>query len=263
MKPLSALDWYSDRLLLNNLTFRLQHPKMDAWDGDENHFIFYKDKKLIDQYQIFFNTQPLDFAPKNIIEIGMWDGGSAVFWNEIFEPDLLVGIDLLDTGGGEYFKKYKSSSLKTYWGTNQADAQKLRQIVKENFGPNQIDLIFDDASHLYKPSLISFNTLFPYMKKGGFYIIEDWAWFHWKGHENVFPVGSQPTRLVFQLVEACANPGLIESVNVYSGFVAIKRSQQDFKGDIEHYELENHIYRHPIPLVKKLKFNLKEMLKKA
>ena len=38
--------------------------------------------------------------------------------------------------------------------------------------------MIDDASHLYEPSLASFETLFPLLRPGGTYIIEDWKWEH-------------------------------------------------------------------------------------
>ncbi len=262
MIDFTTLNWQSDRLLLNDLTFRLQHQKSDEWNGDANHFIFYKDKKLLDQYQTFFDTQGVGFSPKKVIEIGMWDGGSAVFWNEILKPDRMVGLDILETGGGDYFKKYKSDTLKTYWSTDQSDATKLRAIFDENFGETPVDVIFDDASHMYWPTLISFNTLFPRLKPGGLYFIEDWAWGHWKGFENTFGPGHEPTKLIFELVEACANLGLIESVNVYSGFVVVKRSTKPFDGLINDYNLKKDIYRRPVSLKNRLKKAIKIVLEK-
>ena len=42
-----------------------------------------------------------------------------------------------------------------------------------------LDLVIDDGSHLAEPTRTSFDTLFPLLAPGGFYIIEDWAWEHW------------------------------------------------------------------------------------
>jgi hypothetical protein len=75
------LKWFPDRLMIDDLVFRLEHTKSENWDGKE-HIMFFKVEGLISQYQEFFNTVPT-FHPKKIMELGMWDGGSSIFWNEI------------------------------------------------------------------------------------------------------------------------------------------------------------------------------------
>jgi hypothetical protein len=42
-----------------------------------------------------------------------------------------------------------------------------------------LDLVIDDASHIYGPTKASFQALFPLLRPGGLYLIEDWAWAHW------------------------------------------------------------------------------------
>ena len=37
-----------------------------------------------------------------------------------------------------------------------------------------LDLVIDDASHLYGPTMASFEVLFPRLRPGGLYVIEDW-----------------------------------------------------------------------------------------
>jgi hypothetical protein len=74
------LIWQKDRLLYNGLVFRLQHYKSDDWELGEDCFIFYKIKKLVDQYSHFFATR--DFQCERLFELGMWEGGSVAFWYE-------------------------------------------------------------------------------------------------------------------------------------------------------------------------------------
>lgn len=240
------LIWSDDKMIFNDLVFRIEHTKNDNWDSDENHFIFYKIKTLIDQYDTYFKENQSNFAPKNVLELGMWDGGSAAFWNEILKPNKLVGVDLLDTGGGSYFNKYldskKSKKIIPYWSTDQGDRSKITDIIKSNFGDEPIDLVFDDASHMYEPSIASFNIIFPYLAEGGLYIIEDWAWGHWKGFESMFPPNSEPTKLIFELVQASGNVGLIESLTIYQGFVVVKRGKEAIPGEKSSFALKNYIY---------------------
>src|SRR5579871_431440 len=99
---LDRLVWESDRMLLNDLVFRLQHFKSDDWELGDECFIFYKIKPLIDQYRAFWTTRP-DFRPRRILELGMWDGGSAAFWFEQFQPEKFVGVDIADREDSPYF----------------------------------------------------------------------------------------------------------------------------------------------------------------
>ncbi|MFZ3071170.1 MAG: hypothetical protein WA110_08635 [Anaerolineaceae bacterium] len=79
------LIWYPDRMLLDNLVFRLEHSRNDKWELGEDCFAFYKDKSLVDQYQRFFEKNPT-FQASNIVELGLFDGGSLAFWFEYFHP---------------------------------------------------------------------------------------------------------------------------------------------------------------------------------
>lgn len=163
--------WQKEKVLVNNLTFGLQvHLKEDIRDQSQG-FVFYKDKKLIDMYMSYFQSLTPDLSNiKNILEIGMWDGGSAVFWHEILKPKKLIGIDLLKNRGGKAFEEYKklhAGSFFDHWQVDQTDQPKLTSLIKSHLGDEDLDLVFDDASHRYHQSLKSFNIVFPYLRKGG------------------------------------------------------------------------------------------------
>jgi predicted methyltransferase len=64
-------------------------------------------------------------------------------------------------------------NIKTYWGANQGNSTRLREIVHTEF-QESLDLVIDDASHMYALTKKSFETLFPLLRPGGLYIIEDW-----------------------------------------------------------------------------------------
>ncbi len=257
------LNWKPDQMTLNCLNFRLQHTINNNWGGGSDHFIFYKAKGLIDQYATFFKNYPENSKPQNVIELGMWDGGSLAFWNEILKPQKIVGIDLIENGGNDYFKKYleknnqSNKNVIPYWATNQADTQRIREIIAENFGDEPIDVVFDDASHMYEPSLASFNAIFPYMAVGGIYIIEDWAWGHWKDIETGLPSDSEPSKLILELVQAAGNVGLIESVTIFEGFVVVKRGKDPILGKKEDFHIHKYIYNKPMAFKSKIKAALR------
>jgi hypothetical protein len=220
--------WQPDRMLLDDLVFRLHHYQSAEWDGGDC-FMFCKIRKLVDQYARFLGRRR-DFRPQRIMELGILDGGSIAFWHEIFRPQRHVAIDRMHRTDSRYFQQYVQSRglsdrIRTFWKTSQANQEALRRIVATEFdGP--VDLVIDDASHLYGPTLASFEALFPAMSPGGLYIIEDWAWGHWRelvAHESW--AGEVPlTRLVVELIEAMGtDPTLIAEVDAFEGFVAVER----------------------------------------
>lgn len=258
----NTIIWEKEKIKVNDLTFGLQvHLKEDIRSQHQG-LVFFKDKKLIDMYESYF----LSLIPRpqfnHILEIGMWDGGSAVFWHELLKPKKLIGIDLLKSRGGPAFEEYKKAhtgSFFDHWEVDQTDRSRLTSIIQSHLGKEDLDLVFDDASHRYHQSLASFNIVFPYLKKGGYYIIEDWAWGHWLHEDSsAYPAFTEPTRLIFDLVQAAANVGLIESIHVCSGFTAVKRGQLDIPK--EGFLLHDHIQNRPVALKDRLKRRAKIML---
>ena len=246
----NRLVWQRDRMLLDDLVFRLEDYRSADWNGGD-HFRFYKVKELVDQYASFFSRRS-DFRPERVMELGIYDGGSTAFWYELFGPQKHVALDIEDRTDPSYFRRYVESRgldgrIKTYWKTDQTDKARLRTIVETEFdGP--LDLVIDDASHFYRQTRASFEALFPLLRPGGLYIIEDWAWGHcpkyiapdhpWAGEEPL-------TRLVVELIEAAGtSTQLIWSIVMYQGFVVVERGPQQLD-KATHFNLEDHIIRRP------------------
>jgi hypothetical protein len=240
------LIWEKDRLLLDDIVFRLQYEIADDWDLEDECLYFYKNKQIVENYQHFWNSRQ-DFKPENIFELGIWDGGSLVFWFEHFQPKKHVGIDLDDKKDSAYFRKYLmdrnlGERIKTYWNTNQADAKQLTEIFTREFSA-PLDLVLDDASHIYEHTKASFNTLFPLLRPGGLYIIEDWEWAHWPDHFYFAKI--ELTKLIFDLVEATgSSPKLIDNLTIYPGFTAVERGEISIS-DLEGFSLDHFIRRRP------------------
>jgi hypothetical protein len=172
----------------------------------------------------------------------------------------LVGVDITKREDSEYFKRYVNSKnlgerIKVVWDTDQADARRLREIVETEF-IEPLDLVFDDASHIYEPTKSTFETVFPFLRAGGLYIIEDWAWGHWKefsGPGSPFGNANEPTKLVLELLEATGSAStesagnltaLIPNVMVFQGFTVIERGNVDLprNGD---FKLDDYVSRRP------------------
>lgn len=88
-------------------------------------------------------------------------------WSEYFPKSKIIGYDIDD------FTMYSSERIEIIKGdmTNPADLDNLRRRFPDGF-----DIIIDDASHVSHHQQICLAELFPHVKLGGFYIIEDLHW---------------------------------------------------------------------------------------
>jgi len=256
-------------MILDNLVFRLEHYKSDDWDLSDNCFLFYKIKDLVDQYANFWSSKP-GFRANRIFELGIWDGGSIVFWFEFLKPKKHVGIDIQNKGDSKYFQHYKKTRglekrIKTYWHTNQAATKEIHDIVKNEFdGP--LDLVLDDASHMYRETKKSFEILFPLLRPGGLYIIEDWAWEHWEefhAPDHPWTLKTPLTRFICDLVKATGNrKDLISNLNIYRGFTVIERGGIDVVA-LKKFKINSWIMERPkIPLLTSAMYQTKRLLKR-
>jgi hypothetical protein len=125
-------------------------------------------------YQRYFSH--LRNQPIRLLEIGVGgysdlnDGAASLrMWKRFFPKAQIVGIDLYD-------KTHFSEDRIIVLQCDQTDAQRLTDISREQ-GP--FDIIIDDGSHLNEHIKITFNILFPLLKKGGFYAIEDLQTAYW------------------------------------------------------------------------------------
>lgn len=121
-------------------------------------------------------------APRRIVDIGVYKGGSVVLLNELFRPEALLALEIspLDVPPlAHYLGTRGDGRLLWAQGIDQADRPTVHVACDRAFGDAPIDLVVDDASHWYAQTLASFTAIFPRMSPGGLYAIEDWAWAHW------------------------------------------------------------------------------------
>jgi len=120
-----------------------------------------------------------EFERPRMIELGLAYGGSLAWFALRARPARLVGIEYKPDRIAHLDRFVRARDLgavvRPYFGVDQADGDRLREIVAAEFGGEPIDLVVDDASHDYGPTLASFETLFPLVRPGGLYLIEDWA----------------------------------------------------------------------------------------
>jgi predicted O-methyltransferase YrrM len=166
----------------------------------------------------------------NVVEFGVWGGGSTILYERLMKPRKLVAIEL-ETDVPKTLEHYIAENdlggtIVPCYGVDQGDPDALREIMKREFQGEPVDVVIDDASHRYAPTKSAFNELFPLLRAGGTYFLEDWGWAHWRGrfqeHWNNEPA---LTNLVFELSMVLATWGgyMISRVDIQHGFVAVER----------------------------------------
>jgi hypothetical protein len=164
-----------------------------------------------------------------MVEVGIWDGGSSVFFWNLLKPEKLCCIELAEDAPQlrEYIERERlEHRISTRFGVDQGDRDRLLGIVRDEFGQGLLDLVIDDASHLYGPSLATFEALFPALREGGLYVLEDWKTSlsfpcHGGGENPDHPPLHQ---LAHELIDAAMRaPRVIPCVRVFHDFIVLTR----------------------------------------
>lgn len=115
-----------------------------------------------EKYEFYFNSIRKDNL--KILEIGVMEGRSVKMWRDYFENSKIIGIDIRPS-----CSIYQEDRIFIEIG-DQQNSNFLLEVNKKH-GP--FDIIIDDGSHRWLDIITSFKTLFPLLKNGGFYVIED------------------------------------------------------------------------------------------
>ncbi|MEU1285115.1 hypothetical protein [Kitasatospora sp. NPDC005856] len=117
-------------------------------------------------------------APIRLLEIGIggYDapdqgGASLRMWQRYFPAALVLGLDVVPKPG------VRGPRIATAVG-DQGDPALLDELGRR-FGP--FDIVIDDGSHLNAHVRTSFTALFPHVRPGGLYVVEDLQTAYWPG----------------------------------------------------------------------------------
>lgn len=99
----------------------------------------------------------------NLLEIGVDKGASLQMWDAYFNRALIWGIDIEDKS------QYDGARIKTLV-CDQSSPDSLADL-KANVP--ELDIIIEDGSHVGSHQFTSFVELYPHLKVGGIYVIED------------------------------------------------------------------------------------------
>lgn len=105
---------------------------------------------------------------KLVLEVGIHEGRSLSMWRDYFENATVVGWDITSYefnqfGRGTITQVVDQSSIPSM----------IRTIAANNYRAESFDLIIDDGSHRMLDQQITLATLWPLLRRGGIYIVED------------------------------------------------------------------------------------------
>jgi SAM-dependent methyltransferase len=185
--------------------------------------IILKNREVLETYaEVFANLEP-----RNILEFGIFQGGSPALFSLWFDVERFVAIDICDPVRGftEFCDSHEvGRKIRTHYRVSQTDHEKIHKIMDSDFGAASIDVIIDDASHLYGPTRRAFEITFPYLRPGGVYVIEDWGWAHWPG-SKFFPGQTALSKLIMELTMLCGSRrDLIEEIRIFSSFAFVRKA---------------------------------------
>lgn len=208
---------------IDNVTFTIdKRAGKERAISKRNNFVLVKNERCLD-----FCRKWRGPKPKTIMEIGMFEGGSLVLMDKLLKPKKIVGLDIRrePIKPLEAYAK-KNPHMKTYYARSQDKIGTL-MAARQNFKTG-IDLVIDDASHLYDQTRSTFEMLFPMVTEGGKYVIEDWAWAHSPNHQkegSTWYDREAMSNLILQLTILAARYGVIEKLEVYREYVCITKGK--------------------------------------
>ena len=103
-------------------------------------------------------------AALNFLELGVRNGNSLRMWKEYFPNAQIYGVDF-----NPECKRHEEDRIEILIAA-QEDASELDRLAERAGG---FDIVLDDASHINHLTLASFRILFPHLRQGGLYIVED------------------------------------------------------------------------------------------
>lgn len=99
-----------------------------------------------------------------LLEVGVFRGASLKVWEAYFPNGKIVGADI-DPTTAMFAQGRVVVEL--------ADQSNLEDLVRVGIKHGPFDVVIDDGSHFWEHQTTTLRTLFPFVKDGGLYIVED------------------------------------------------------------------------------------------
>lgn len=133
---------------LNELGIRYRTDKSDQYHN------------YLRKYEFFL--EPYRTSEINVLELGVFNGGSLGMWEEYFQKAYIYGVDI-NPNCKQYEKARKKVIICDL--SREGSYEELKRL--------EPTIIIDDASHMWSHQIKALYYLLPSLASGGIYIIED------------------------------------------------------------------------------------------
>lgn len=127
-----------------------------------------------DKYDRLLSGHRMSFC--SVLEIGVALGQSLRMWTDYFPNAVIHGADIEPS----FVSCQSYSGRILFHVVDQGNEDHLKSLGE--YGP--FDLVIDDGNHWWREQILTFKTLFPSVRDGGFYIVEDTCTSYWPEYGN-------------------------------------------------------------------------------
>ena len=126
---------------------------VNGTDKESNHRYGDAYEKLLDRESV-----------QLMMEVGIADGSSLLAWRDVFPNALCVGMDI------HHSDRAHGDRLEFHLGD-----QRSKEDCERAAAGRQFDLIVEDATHQLTDTLLTLLYLWPFVRRNGFYVVEEFA----------------------------------------------------------------------------------------
>jgi hypothetical protein len=120
-----------------------------------------------DAYELLFTDRFKPYDARRdvrlVMEVGVADGSCLLAWREVFPNALIVGMDI------HHSDKANGERIEFRFGD-----QRVQRDCENAAAGRQFDMIVEDATHHLLDTLVTLLYLWPFVKPGGLYVVEEW-----------------------------------------------------------------------------------------
>jgi hypothetical protein len=128
----------------------------------------------LDTYESLFCAKQFDNM--NVLEVGIYNGGSIKLWRDYFVNSKIYGVDIINDHDGLISEHsiLTDSRIKLYTRTNAYDINFVNHLSKDKY-----DILIDDGPHSYESVEFFVKYYLPLLRGNGILVVEDiqhWDW---------------------------------------------------------------------------------------
>jgi hypothetical protein len=130
------------------------------------------DKNTSHSYLPLYETllKPIKETASNVLEVGVWKGGSIQLWSDYFTKASIYGCDICDRLKIQYWLHLKKNNRIFLYLNEDAYTQTFVQIKFKN---TKFDFLLDDGPHTLQSQERFIELYSPLLSENGILIIED------------------------------------------------------------------------------------------